>query len=443
MDQLDLAVPFHSAADTPLPPHVAETLRALAGVLDDRVAARQAETGLRAVAARHLGIETARVVSATAPVGTLTFDLLGLTVARDLRRHPATPVVDTDGGQHPAWRTLPMGERSELVPRDLAACFPAGMVGRCAVVVELYHDEYEPPRVRVHARPQDLDDAREVLDQLLHRARTVDNPYQGAFLVADSTRDEGLVMRLAAPPDGRREDLVLGDEVWAAVDVNVHRAFGRQEQLAAAGLARTRGLLVAGPPGTGKTALARVIASELLRGEQPVTVVLATTDAMVHRSDQLYEELAHLAPVLVVMEDLDLIARDRRHGGGAATQRLLVALDGLLQRDAAIVSIATTNDLGAIDPAAWRSCRFDQVLHVGLPDDRARRAIIERRLAALGAKAVLGPIVDATRGANGADLHELLRLALLTTDGDLTGEHLLATARSGRWRPAERVGQYL
>lgn len=443
MDQLDLAAPVSGAANTPLPEHVVDTLRALAGVLDERIAVRDATgSGLRAVACRHLGVERGRVVGAAADLGPLTVDLVGLTLARELRRRPDTAVHDSDGGDQPSWRSLRLGDTSELVPLDVAACFAAGTLAACPLVVELDEGDFGPPALRVHARPSDLALAQSVLDGLLDRSRTIDNPYRGRLVVAEVARG-ALVLRVEDAPTAERADVILPEAVWRAVDVNVHGVFARREQLAAAGLGTTRGLLLEGPPGTGKTALSRVVAAELLAGGSGVTVVIASAGALQSGVDQLYEELAHFAPVLVVMEDLDLVAAHRQHGDRSSLQGVLVALDGLLRQDGAIVTLATTNDLEAIDPAARRSCRFDQVVHVGPPDDSARRRILGRRLAALGIDVELGPLVAATRGATGADVHEVVRRALLTAAGDLTGEHLLTVAEQGDWRPDERVGQYL
>lgn len=443
MDQLHLAAPASPPPDTPLPEHVTETLRALAGVLDARIAVRDAAgTGLRAVVGRHLGVDRGQVVRASANLGPLTLDLAALTLARELRRHPGTAVCDSEGGEQPSWRTLHLGTSPELVPLDVAACFAEGTLADCPLVVELDEGDFAPPALRVHARPADLAVAQAVLDGLLDRSRTVDNPYRGRLVVADVARGS-LVLRVESAPVADRADVILPEAVWRAVDVNVHGVFARREQLAAAGLGTTRGLLLEGPPGTGKTALSRVVAAELLAGGAGVTVVLASAGVLQHGVDELYEELGHLAPVLVVMEDLDLVAAHRQHGDRSRLQGVLLALDGLLGQDGAIVTLATTNDLEAIDPAARRACRFDQVVHVGLPDDRARGRILSRRLAALGIDVELGPLVAATSGATGADVHEVVRRALLTAAGDLTGEHLLAVAEQGDWHPAACVGQYL
>lgn len=136
-----------------------------------------------------------------------------------------------------------------------------------------------------------------------------------------------------------------------------------------------------------------------------------------------------------------------------ALNDFLLALDGAMSRHAGVVTVATTNDVSAIDPAARRASRFDCVVTVGLPDRRARTQILRRLLDRLGQD---GAAVDAARvaavtdGLTGADLRELVSLAVLHgADAARTGEGtdalstdlLIELARSRA--PEENAGLYL
>lgn len=158
----------------------------------------------------------------------------------------------------------------------------------------------------------------------------------------------------------------------------------------------------------------------------------------------LYEALQHLAPALVVMEDVDLVVGDRRHGASGALVEFLVAIDGAVSRHHGVVTIATTNDVDAIDAAAKRAARFDVVVRVPLPDATARAAILDRYLDGVATDVDTRRVASGTDGASGADLRELVTLAVLhTTEGEPVTTHLLvhlASTRSARRAPP---GQYL
>jgi SpoVK/Ycf46/Vps4 family AAA+-type ATPase len=134
-----------------------------------------------------------------------------------------------------------------------------------------------------------------------------------------------------------RSDVVVPETVWAEVDVNTAALFRRRDLLIELGLGTNRGLLLYGRPGTGKSALCRVLASELC-GE--VTVVLCTALAIAHRLEEVYEEVARLAPALVILEDIDLVIAKRRHGDDLTLHGFLTALDGAMSSYQDVVTLA-------------------------------------------------------------------------------------------------------
>jgi cell division protease FtsH len=147
--------------------------------------------------------------------------------------------------------------------------------------------------------------------------------------------------------------------------------------------------------------------------------------------------------LVVFMEDIGLVVADGDSPGRGSTVALadfLNTLDGAMSRHSGVVTVATTNDPSAIDPAARRAARFDRIVHVPMPDLSGRAKIIGRCLRHLDALVDTAAIAGLTEGATGADLRELVRLGVLSTTGPISTEDLGGLARTGRWRPAEQGG---
>lgn len=188
----------------------------------------------------------------------------------------------------------------------------------------------------------------------------------------------------------------------------------------ALGVRAPRGVILHGPPGTGKTLLSRAVGEELRAGvmRMSATELVGTYSGETEANlRSLFNEAAHHAPTLIIIDELDVIATSRgrlaSQGDIRATSQLLTLLDGLDQIDGVVV-LATTNRVDSIDEAFRRPGRFDEEIYVGPPDPSARRAILavhsrEMPLAA-GAEAALDDLA-ATRssGFTGADLMHLVR----------------------------------
>ena len=183
-------------------------------------------------------------------------------------------------------------------------------------------------------------------------------------------------------------------------------------------LAPVRGVLLAGPPGSGKTLLARALAQDCGMNVMPLRASRVLAQYLGDAERQIASHFARAraaAPTLVFIDEIDALA-PRRTGKDAALDRivtqLLTEMDGLSPKGDVVV-LATTNRAAALDPALLRPGRFDLVVPVGLPDAEARAAILAVALRGLPLAQGVTParIAAATPGTSGATLAALVQQA--------------------------------
>jgi SpoVK/Ycf46/Vps4 family AAA+-type ATPase len=183
-----------------------------------------------------------------------------------------------------------------------------------------------------------------------------------------------------------------------------------------------------------------VIAAELAGR---VTVLFCEASVVSEHLEELYAELVHLGPSLVVLEDIDLVVGQRTSGSGRALLGFLTALDGVMSQHKDVITVATTNDPKALDAAAKRAARFDRLIEVPLPCIEARATILARYLGEVAERVDVGAVAQATNGASGADLRELVRRSVLEYGDDLTTSRLLRLVDTGAWHDPSVIGLYL
>lgn len=243
----------------------------------------------------------------------------------------------------------------------------------------------------------------------------------------------------AAPPDVRFEQIgALSVEIRMLMDTVVH-AITHHEVYAQAGASRSSGVVLWGPPGVGKTMLAKAVANAChanfiaVRGPELLNKFVGESERGVR---QVFERASLSSPCIVFFDELDALApiRDASSGSPASDRvvaQLLTELDGLVPRQQVFV-IAATNRLDMIDPAVLRPGRLGRHIELTLPNADAR-ADIARKICAhipclnapvpaprplLGAplSATIDQIVDFCRSDScdrfsGADLAQLLQQA--------------------------------
>lgn len=246
------------------------------------------------------------------------------------------------------------------------------------------------------------------LEEEVHAARS----YRGkviSFEAGGKYRGQTGGMTVHRLPPVSREDVILPKPTLALLDRNVVQFVKTREDLRALGQPTRKGILLYGPPGTGKTHTIRYLASTL-----PGHTTLLITAAQVAKLAGYVLLARLLQPSLVVIEDVDLIARQREQMNGPCEESLLNELlnemDGL-KGDADIVFVLTTNRPEQLEQAlSGRPGRIDQAIEIPLPDTACRERLVRLYGGNLELPAqVVTQAARRTEGMSAAFIKELMR----------------------------------
>jgi len=202
------------------------------------------------------------------------------------------------------------------------------------------------------------------------------------------------------------------------------------EVFARLGIDPPKGVLLHGPPGCGKTLIARIIAQESsanfysISGPEIIHKFYGESEAHLRK---IFDEASRHGPAIIFLDEIDSIAPKRENTVGDVEKRvvaqLLALMDGLNQRQNLIV-IAATNLPNNLDPALRRPGRFDREIYIPIPDRNGRRHILDihSRGMPLAQDVNLDRLSDVTHGYVGADLEALCREASMACLRKLLGD---------------------
>ncbi len=190
--------------------------------------------------------------------------------------------------------------------------------------------------------------------------------------------------------------------------------FRQQAKLKKHGMSNRRKLLLAGPPGTGKTMTARILSHELRLPLHTIQVDKLVTKFMGETSAKLRQifDLIRNEPGIYLFDEFDAIAGDRAlENDVGEMRRVLNALLQFIEQDSSdSLIIGATNNHGLLDHALFR--RFDDVLHYELPDETARQRLIENVLGTFKGRFTWKTLLAASEGLSQAEIDHACRDAI-------------------------------
>jgi hypothetical protein len=236
--------------------------------------------------------------------------------------------------------------------------------------------------------------------------------FRGHVLSLELDCHHQMSVRFHRLPRIARDEIILPADVLQRLDRQTMGIVQHAEQLRKAGRHLKRGVLLHGPPGTGKTLSAMYLATQM-----PGRTVLILTGGSMNLIETTGVLARALAPVTVIVEDVDLIGTLREHqtvGANALLFELLNQMDGLAE-DADVLFVLTTNRPDVLEPAlAARPGRIDQAIEIPLPDKECRGRLIDLYSKGIDLRMRnKGSLIDRTNGVSGAFVRELLRRATI------------------------------
>ncbi|BFZ07414.1 hypothetical protein BsWGS_10453 [Bradybaena similaris] len=279
-------------------------------------------------------------------------------------------------------------------------------------------------------------DSDKTSDEGGRRKRIILTPEEIDRITVSLTKSDFLKAMTEVKPTAKQEDVILVPNItWDDIGGlnNIRKKLNlcimertrRPELYQALGMTSAVGVLLVGPPGCGKTSVARAVANEAginfmyIKGAELLNKYVGESEKNVKN---LFKRAASLAPCVIFFDEIDAICRVRSSGSdegstSRVTNQLLLEMSGLEQRTEVYI-IAATNNVDALDPALLRPGRIDKIIYVGLPSPEARVEIL-KALTKNGSRPKLADNVDLDRigkdrrcdGFSGADLANLIQVA--------------------------------
>ena len=304
----------------------------------------------------------------------------------------------------PIWNEEVFNGEKFKIPYKLSLFLESREDNHPLVVSFWPYDQYEIDiKFYFEASPEYGNRYTELWEKVQHHFNT-----EGLLKNAKFTAD----FRFLDVPEAGWNDIIVEEKSTELLNRHIINFVPHMEVYRNKNLRASRGVLITGPPGTGKTLCCNVVMNHT-----NITTIYAARDAIKHEGQitRLYKMARHLAPTLVIIEDIDTLGGlDRREvHDHPLLGEFLNALSGV-ERNSGVITLATTNYPQHLDWAlADRPGRFDSRIEFGYPKPDARQQILEKYLEPFSAKINLKQIVKKTDNFSGAYLQELVQNAFM------------------------------
>ena len=337
--------------------------------------------------------------------GELIFHAVGHIIGNDCTLHRATRFNKFGGEISTTTKSVNIGPDNAVNVNVGGYFFITHNATSRDYVVNVYRDTYGAYCLDIYCAADDGEPSD--FYELVKTWFYAEGPIKGAVVNIDFEF-------LNIDPDFGLDDVVLNADTSTALNFHIFDFLAHLDDLADMDLATSRGVLLAGPPGTGKTSFCKAALNN--RGD--ATVLYVTADDVASRGalTKVYAHARAFAPAIVIIEDLDTLGGlDRRAGSNPLLGELLNALDGA-EDNTGVITLATSNHVSHIDEALRnRPGRFDAIVEVGLPSKTVLAALITNVAASHDITLDFNITAVANRlvGLTGAWVKELLTHATL------------------------------
>ena len=257
--------------------------------------------------------------------------------------------------------------------------------------------------------PREIMDSLKVRSDHMRRALQLTNP--------SSLRESAIEV-----PNVKWEDIGGLEDVKRELRETVQYPVQFADKFELFGMNAAKGVLFYGPPGCGKTLLAKAIANECkanfisVKGPELLTMWFGESEANVR---DLFDKARQASPCVIFFDEMDSIAKARGSGGGGASEagdrvinQILTEIDGVGARKSVFI-IGATNRPDILDAAIMRPGRLDQLIYIPLPDFESRLSIFKANLrkSPIGDDLDFNHLANITEGFSGADITEVCQRA--------------------------------
>jgi transitional endoplasmic reticulum ATPase len=271
---------------------------------------------------------------------------------------------------------------------------------------------------RVLPEISELEDGKPISKEILEKLKVTKKDFEyGMHMVQPSAMREVLV----EIPKVSWDDVGGLEDVKSNLKEAVEWPLTNPESFKKVGIKPPKGLLLYGPPGCGKTMIAKAVANEAginfisIKGPEIFSKWVGESEKMVRK---IFRRAKQVAPSIIFIDEIDSVAPKRGTQTGAhvteqVVSQMLTEMSGLEDLTGVVV-MAATNRPDMIDPALLRPGRFDKLIYVSAPDEKARLKIFQVHTKNMPLKNVdLKSLADKTEGYSGADVEAICREAAM------------------------------